>query len=321
MIEYLIKILLDGKEAASEANRAGRAISELDTTVMRVGKSILGMFALDRIKESVVQTIEWADAMNDAAKKVGIASEQMQLFNLAAKQTGTDIASITQAMKFLAQNMAEATNKETSEAALAFQQLRVSMDQVRGLRPDQMFLVLSERVRLLPDSVQKTSAALTLLGRTAQDLFPAMREGFAEATKKAKELHAVVSEADMEALEALKKKSSTLGAQLQARTAQGVAKVAPFAGRMMDVMTSSLAYEASGSKIQSDAPNELGPLVAPNIKSRANAYKLDLAQAILGSGQAAASSKEPDAAAKLVELQKLTVDELRDLKREVKKAL
>lgn len=194
MSDFLIRFRADGKQAEGEAAAVNRSLQNIERTGARMGKAFAGAFAVRQIADMVRATVEWGGKINDAASKTGVAAESLQAFNYAAEQSGANLQDITQALKFLSKAMVEASANPKGDIASTFERLGVATKDLATSKPEQLFRYLAAAFQLLPDNAQSTADALKLMGRGADNLLPAFRDGFGAAVEQAKTLGIVVQD-------------------------------------------------------------------------------------------------------------------------------
>lgn len=218
MIEYLIGIHADGKQVAGEANRAAKALGGIESVAARLGPRLGMLFGVGTAAAFIKNTLKMGSEIKTAAEKTGITVEAIQQFKFAAEQSDATLEQVTNGIRFLSRAMAEAAEVGKGDAVDAFKRFGVSLEDIRRLTPDQLFLRLAAAIEKMPASARLTADAMTLLGRGADNLFPAFRNGFAAAAQEATELGIVLSKDVIEKLDdagdSMERMKSTWGAAL-----------------------------------------------------------------------------------------------------------
>lgn len=118
--------------------------------------------------------IDAADAMNDMSQRTGILVKDLAVYELAAKQSGTSMDSISRGVKGLSGVMA--TNSEAMRAA------GITATDTNGA-----MLQLANLFAKMPDGMEKTNLAVKIFGKSGMDLIPMLNmgnEGLKEAAEK-----------------------------------------------------------------------------------------------------------------------------------------
>jgi len=168
--------------------------------------------------------------MEDLALKTGVSVEALQEFKFAAEGSGASIESVTGALRFLSRAMAEAMQSGKGEHVDAFARMGISLDKIRASNPETVFRLMASAIGRMPASAQLTSDALTLMGRTGDELFPAFKNGFSEATEQARKLGVVLSGDVTKKLDDADDALVRLKQQWQAFRSEEVARMLPSPG-------------------------------------------------------------------------------------------
>ena len=142
------------------------------------------------LAHSVRGTLNAADEMAKASRKIGIPIEELSRLRHAADLSDVSFGGLQNSIRRLSANMNDAKNG-VGEAKDAFEALGVSVtDQDGNLKSaSQVLTELSERFAEMPDGAEKTALAMDLMGKSGADMIP-MLNGGAEA------LQSMMAEAD-----------------------------------------------------------------------------------------------------------------------------
>lgn len=138
-----------------------------ETVSSRVNKAFSALGAglsVAAITEFVKQGIDAADALNDMSLKTGIAVEKLAGFQLATKQSGTDMDAFTLAANKLSVNIAKDGE--------AFKKLGIDAKD-----PAEAFLQLADVFSSIADPQQRAALAAKALGKSWQDMAPLLSQG------------------------------------------------------------------------------------------------------------------------------------------------
>lgn len=154
--------------------------------------------ALAVLSVAVGKAINDADNIRDLSIRLGVGTESLSAFGYAATQTGTDLESLGNGMKFLAKN-ATAALEPTSKQAKIFDALGISVKDATGHLKDIDVLIpeVADAFKNMEDGTTKTSLALALLGKSGLELvefFNQGSDGLKTLTDRARELGVVISE-------------------------------------------------------------------------------------------------------------------------------
>lgn len=207
-------------------------------------------------------------AMNDAAKVAQVSTVSLSQYGHVAKMTGTDLGSITTALKQSSRALSEARDP-TSQAAEMIRDLGLNVQTLRSMSPDAAFEEIGQAIAALPSEFDRTNASLRLLGRSGNETLPMFKNGAAGVRE-------------------LKAEADRLGVTLNSGTAVAFGRAADASDRMRasftslvrEMMTDALpAVEAStnaftnalvGSRVarQFDRANRETEVASPEIRAR-----------------------------------------------------
>lgn len=179
---------LDGRAYEAGLSRAKRS-------AMRVGGAIKGhlaaAFGIGALVAITKNAAEFADKINDLARKTGVSTTKLQELNFAAVQSGTTIDNVTNSFLKIqdAQGKAMIGTKTYVEA---FQRLGLSMTDVAQLSAVQIFEHLANRFQKAGASAQDLSDTFLVMGRAGKENIRLLTEGLAEMQKAAHESGAII---------------------------------------------------------------------------------------------------------------------------------
>lgn len=182
----------------------------LVAAVIAIGSSLTGMM-LDVAGTSA--------ELVDLSTKTGISVEELQEMAYIGDQVGTSLDTITGAQSRLVRSMAEG-REGTGAQAEAFKTLGVSVEDAEGnLRSTQdVFVDVIDRLGEIENPAERDALAMSLFGKSAQELNPLIAAGSDELARLADEAHnvgAVMSEEDVAAFEAFDDTLASLQAGLK----------------------------------------------------------------------------------------------------------
>jgi hypothetical protein len=189
-MDYILNILLRKEKFDSAVQDV---VAKMNHGFSNLGNRLGGYLSIAGISLYVRSQIRLASSINDSAAKARVGTELFQAFKYAAEQNGSSVEDVSSALRALAINQTEAANK-TGEHRLAFNRLGISINDLKSKRVDELFLMISQNIMNGTGSTQSFSDMLKVLGRNAESLFPAFREGFADAIQEAKDLKIIIAD-------------------------------------------------------------------------------------------------------------------------------
>ena len=121
----------------------------------------------------VGDSIQFADELQKASGRTGIAVEGLQRLQFIAAQTSGDIGSITSAINRM-QNQLTLAGEGSDSAAKALARLQIPVSQFSALRPDEQFNRVAVAISQIPVPAERTAAAIGLFGRSGAELLPVL---------------------------------------------------------------------------------------------------------------------------------------------------
>jgi methyl-accepting chemotaxis protein len=151
----------------------------------------------------VYKTVTIEEEFGHMSERTGETVENLSALAYAAEQSGTSIDQIELSMKFLTKTMADAA-AGTGKANDVFTKLGLSVkDNAGNLKPMvEMLKEVATKIAAMKNPVDQANVAMELFGaRSGTQLLPMLKmgaNGIDEFMKKAKELHLVISDEDVE---------------------------------------------------------------------------------------------------------------------------
>lgn len=203
MFDYLVRILFSGQQATSEAKKVRDSVGSIENAARSAVRYLGGIVGTGALISYAKQTISWASAMGDLAKRTGVSVEKLQEWGYAADLAGASQNDITAALRRLAIAQVEASEAGKGTAFEAFQRFGLALAEIKGLRTEELFERISVAIKGMAPSAQVTTDTVELMGRSADNLLPAFREGFGAAAEEARKLGLIIDKEDIEAIKRL----------------------------------------------------------------------------------------------------------------------
>lgn len=204
------------KEAEKGITKLGQEASRSTGGITSLGVAIgtaAGMLAVE-LATAVVNIIPDMIAMSKAAAgdvealgrlgmQTGFTTQQFMELEPVLRRNNVSVEQIANSFRILARQIHESQDP-SSEAAAGFRELGLTLS---GLEtPSQVFSLIADRIKVLPDGFQKTRLETLLLGRAGSQLTAVLNEGsdgFARAAKEAQAMGNVLNNDAIARLNAL----------------------------------------------------------------------------------------------------------------------
>jgi ribosomal protein L12E/L44/L45/RPP1/RPP2 len=166
---------------------------------------------------AVNHAINQADQLGKAAQKIGVPVEELSALKFAAELSDVSMETLTKSLGKLSKAMVEAAAKPTSEAALAFKALGVSVVNSDGTlkSSSQTMGDIAGKFEGLKDGAGKTAVSIALFGKAGAEMIPLLntgKQGIADLTEEAAKLGIVIGKETSDAAEKFNDNLKRLGA-------------------------------------------------------------------------------------------------------------
>jgi hypothetical protein len=129
-------------------------------------KALAGAFGVQQLYQFISGTVAAADDIGDMAARLGIATDEFQVFKAVAEDAGTSVGGIQSAFRNL--------SKAAQDGGKDFAALGVSLTGAGGAQKDTttLFWEAGEAIGAMSDQNDRLAAAQKLFGRSGLDLIP-----------------------------------------------------------------------------------------------------------------------------------------------------
>lgn len=209
-------------------------VKALGSAVVDLAKGMAGL---------VTDSAKAADEINTLSKQTGLSTDTIQKYQYAAESIDVPLDTLTGSLSKLTKTMAKAKSGN-GDAAKAFESLGISVVDASGkLRDNEdVFADVIAALAEIPNETERDATAMTLLGKSAQDLNPLILGGadaLEELGKKAEEAGLILSSDELNDLGALQDTMDEMKATMEKA---GQAIVATFAEPLSGAMNTILDY-------------------------------------------------------------------------------
>jgi hypothetical protein len=135
------------------------------------------------------------------SQKTGIAVQSLSELKYVGDLNGITLDTLATSIKGMA-NFLETARNGSSAAAIALRQLHLSVSNLRGLSPEEMFMRLTSAIAGVPDPLTRSALAVDIFGKSGADLLPLLSQG-------------------SEGIQIMRDRANLLGVTMSASTAAG----------------------------------------------------------------------------------------------------
>lgn len=246
-----------------------RSAKQAERAMKRLEKESLG--ALDKVSKALLATataaatafalmgkraIDNADRLGELAQKAAVSAQALQAIGYVAKQSGSDIESVTTALQAL--NRATISAQDgTGAQAEAFRALRIELEDANGniKTTEQLFNEIADAFASAEDNASKTAIAMTLLGKAGAELIPTLNQGskgFRAASDELQRFGGLLSDETIKAADQFNDNVERLKTAVQAFAAQAAAQLLP---RLIEITEQFLALASDGPRVKQAIDN------------------------------------------------------------------
>jgi len=142
---------------------------------------------------AVKGAIDDFDNLAKTSRQIGVSVEALSQLRFAAELAGIEFGQLTNGLGKFAKSMSDSVRTATSEQALAFKALGISVVGSDGHLRDSLEVMkeVANRFSVMEDSAGKTALAMSIFGRAGRTMIPLLNEGAAGMEKMMQEADAL----------------------------------------------------------------------------------------------------------------------------------
>lgn len=234
--------------------RTSKASSAISSSFTKIGAAVaaIGFTALVR------QALEFADELEKASARTGIAVEGLQKLQFIANQTSGDIGTITNAISRMQVQLA-AVDEGSTDATKALARLQIPIGQFVGLAPDQQFQKVAVAIANIQDPAQRTAAAVGLFGKSGAELLPVLVSTGLELDKVTAQFEAIGGPVSQKTVDQVDEIGDSFG-RLKISTRSLVTELAALAQPLLTPLVDSIAEGIASFRLLSENADVLAKI-------------------------------------------------------------
>jgi ABC-type transporter Mla subunit MlaD len=141
--------------------------------------------------------VDFADQLNDQSEKLAMTTEELSRYGYAAQMSGSNADAFNAAIVKFNKNISD-TASGVGTASETFDKLGVSVTTAEGALKsnDELLKEIADQFQAMPNSANKTAAAISLFGKSGAELIPLLNggsEGIRELADEADRLGVTIS--------------------------------------------------------------------------------------------------------------------------------
>lgn len=250
-LKLMAEVGLDGSGFERGLHKIGHAATH------NLKNLVVGAFGVYSIHQAIHKTVETAEELVTASRRMGIAVEQLQVLKHAAKENFVEFGKLAGAFERLnvAREKALGSGPTAAKALAAFARLGVTQDQLRSQTAAQLFMG-PMRQKVIGSGQQEVIKPLRdLFGKGGGEFIPLLQTNFEELQHKMEHLGSIMTTETAVKVKLLADEFGLLGNIIVAQTAPAL--VAFTEGLISALGKLAGASAAAGSATMDIRPEEL----------------------------------------------------------------
>lgn len=219
-------------------------------------KSLLGplliLTSLVSIFTAIGRSAGSLDEASKTARRLGMSMSTFQTLGQVADEAGVSVEQMGTLLTFMSKNLGNLANGSKS-AQTAFANIGLTFADLQGLKPEQQFALISQRIMALPTAAQRTTAAMAIFGRqgaASMGLIADVAGGaYTEIERLRKQLGLNLTDEQAKGIEMMNDALSRLSLLFQGFINQLLAGVAPAITTVANLFVRFFAESSSGFSI------------------------------------------------------------------------
>ncbi len=230
--------LADARAKAPSLKEQGRQLFSGIAAQFTGATALLAI--VGKLKNTTGELLSDAQRINDGKARLRVDAVTFQEFEAGAGKTGISNEDIAGSFKGLNLARTKALRGDASTVD-AFDAFGVSIDDLKSKNVEQLFRQIGDRVSATSASSEELEQGMRLLGKTADRVLPAFREGFFEAGEQMRLTGNYLEDDVVDALERVGDRFEVIGRRMKFGLAEPVAGLGDYIATFATATTSLLA--------------------------------------------------------------------------------
>lgn len=173
-----VEVYLDKTKFLKGLNDAKASMTKFANDIKQIGKislaAGLGLNAIGQLAAKRFASV--GDALAKMSKRTGISVESLSELKYAADLSGTSAEALETSIRRMQRTIYDAQlGTKTAKDALA--QLGLSLDTLKGLKPEEQFEAIADALSRVQDPTTRAAIAMVIFGRSGTALLPMLEQG------------------------------------------------------------------------------------------------------------------------------------------------
>lgn len=161
--------------ADQRAREMDKIFGIVENSLKAMGAAAAIGLTMDKMKSKIEESIQSAAGLKELAERTGGTVEKLSGLASVAKLSGTDTDALATGIQKLSKNMVDVAGGGIASTE-AFKAIGISVNEIKGQRPDAVFELIAKRMANYADGAEKTAVAQALLGKAGANLLPMMHD-------------------------------------------------------------------------------------------------------------------------------------------------
>ena len=173
-----VELFADGSRLVRGLRAAEKKVVKFGQNIQAIGRRLftIGMAVGGVLAVATKGFVSWGDALSKMSGRTGVAVSALSELAYAARQSGTDVATLESSLRIMQKNLASAF--EGNDAAIkTLESLGISVAKLKRLSPDEQFTTLGEAISRIQDPTLRTAMAMRVFGKSGSQLLPMFADG------------------------------------------------------------------------------------------------------------------------------------------------
>ena len=164
----------------TDTNDSGAGLAKILRGLQDFGQALTGGFIIEGIKNFVAGQMDMALTLDRTSRILGVSTDRLQQFHLAAQESNTEIGAVDSALRFLNRTIGSLGTKGIgAKGAKELVGLGINLKDAAGKsRPVvDVFVDLADKLKAVGDQGKATEIAMQVLGRGGARSLPMLLQG------------------------------------------------------------------------------------------------------------------------------------------------
>lgn len=170
----IVKLIADTGEMVTGVKKGSDAIDGFVATASKVAGALGIAFSVGAVVNFGRELLQTADELVKLHDRTGLSIQALQQFQVVGDDAGNTVSELTAAIVQMQNRLTSGDQSVVS----ALGKLGLTLAELRGLRPEDQFIAISDAIRQIEDPAAQVNIAIALFGRTGANVLPTLKKGF-----------------------------------------------------------------------------------------------------------------------------------------------